>query len=244
MNIISLLNDIIVGIFGMILSAAFCDICWTGKKKWLMAGSMAMLLIIQGLVYFLSTPAMVRFFYPVITHVPLVLILCVFTKQRLWAVFAVLTAYLCCQIRRWLALLIVAVCSGGPIMQDITELLVTIPLLFVLLKGVAPSVRSISHSSSWVQSQFVLIPAIYYVFDYITQIYTDLLLKGNPVIAEFMSFVCCMAYIFFMLRFSQEKWMRSQLEQIQDSLNLQISQAVREIELLRNSQEKDKSISS
>ena len=90
------------------------------------------------------------------------------------------------------------------------------------------------------QSQFCLIPAVYYIFDYATQIYTDLLVKGNPVVAEFMSFVCSIAYLVFILRSSEEKWIRNQLELTQDSLNLQISQAVREIEALRNSQEKTK----
>ena len=55
-----------------------------------------------------------------------------------------------------------------------------------------------------------------------------------------MSFVCSAAYLVFVLRSSEEKWIRSQLEQTQDTLNLQISQAVREIDTLRESQQKTK----
>ena len=238
MNTISLLNNIAVGIFGMILSASFCDIVWTRKKKLLLIGSMAGLLLLQGIVYSLGGSMAVRHLYPVITHLPLALILLIFTKQRLWTVVSVLTAYLCCQLRRWLALLIAAVFGGEAIMQCIAELAITIPLLLFLIKYISPAVRSISNNTTWVQSQFCLIPAVYYVFDYGTQIYTDLLVKGNPVVAEFMSFVCSAAYLVFVLRSSQEKWTRSQLEQTQDRLNLQISQAVREIETLRSSQEK------
>ena len=49
MNILHLINLTSVGIFGMILSAAFCDIHWTKKKIVCMAASMAVLLLFQGL---------------------------------------------------------------------------------------------------------------------------------------------------------------------------------------------------
>ena len=238
MNLISLLNGIAVAVFGMILSASFCDIDWNRKKRMLMTGSMAGLLLIQGIIYFCVETEMVRLLYPVITHLPLMIILYLFTRQQLWATGSVLTAYLCCQVRRWLALLVTAILGGDAVMQAITEAIITIPLLLLLMKYISPAVRSISYSTTWVQSQFCMIPTVYYIFDYATQIYTDLMLKGAPVVEEFMSFVCCIAYLIFILRSSEEKWIRSQLELTQDSLNLQIAQSVREIETLRESQEK------
>ena len=240
MYLISLLNGFVVAVFGMILSASFGDICWNRKKQFVMLGSMAGLLMVQGIIVYFMETEMVRFLYPVITHLPLILILLVLTKKRLWSVVSVFTAYLCCQVRRWLALFITAILSGNAMMQEISELIITIPLLFLLLKYISPAVRSISYSNTWVQSQFCLIPAVYYIFDYATHIYTDLMVKGTPVVAEFMSFVCSAAYLVFVLRTSEEKWMRSQLEQAQDSLNLQISQAVREIGAMRESQQKTK----
>lgn len=240
MEIISLLNGTAVAIFGMILSASFCDIVWNRKKKIAMAGSMAGLLALQGIIVYFMEIGAVELLYPVITHLPLMLILFLFTRQRLWAAGAVLTAYLCCQVRRWLALFVTAVLGGDVMMQEVLELIITIPLLLILLKYVSPAVRSISYSTAWVQSQFGLIPAVYYVFDYMTQIYTNILPVGTPVVAEFMSFVCSIAYLVFILRSSEEKWIRNQLELTQDSLNLQITQSVREIETLRKSQEKTK----
>ena len=238
MNIIALLNGTAVAVFGMILSGSFCDIAWNRKKQIIIVGSMAGLLAVQGIViYFMETEA-VRVFYPVITHLPLMIILYLFTKQQLWATASVLTAYLCCQIRRWLALLVTAILGGDAVIQEITELMITIPLLLLLLKYISPAVRTISYNTKWMQSQFCLIPAVYYLFDYATQIYTDLMTEGTPVVAEFMSFVCCIAYLVFILRSSEEKWLRNQLELTQDSLNLQITQAVREIDTLRESQEK------
>lgn len=238
MYLISLLNGFAVAVFGMILSASFCDVAWNRKRRIAMIGSMAGLLAIQGIIiYFLETE-MVRLLYPVITHLPLMLILVVLTKKKLWSVVSVFTAYLCCQVRRWVALLITAMLCGDSVVQCVSELLITIPLLLFLLKYISPAVRSISYSNTWMQSQFCLIPAVYYIFDYATHIYTDMMVEATPVVAEFMSFVCSTAYLVFILRTSEEKLIRSQLEQIQDSLNLQVSQAVREIGAMRMSQEK------
>ena len=81
-----------------------------------------------------------------------------------------------------------------------------------------------------------MIPALGYGFDYLTRVYTDLLSEGIPAAVEFMPFVCCIAYLVFVLRTSEEERKKNELEQMQSCLNLQISQAVREIEALRESQ--------
>lgn len=238
MNCIHLANLISVGIFGMILSAAFCDILWTRPKKLFLVGSMAVILIFQGIIYLWIDSNIVEIIYPIITHLPLVIVLCTIGKKYLWSAISVLTAYLCCQVRRWLALLIVAISSGSPVMQDIAELVLTLPILLFLLRFIAPSVRSVSHYPASIQIQFGLVPALYYGFDYLTRIYTNLLLDGALVAVEFMPFVCSVAYLIFVVHASEAGQIRSQLEQTQDILNLQIEQAVREIEALRASQEK------
>lgn len=238
MKIIYLLNFTAVAVFGMGLSAAFCDILWTQKKCLIMVVSMAVILMFQGVLYFESGASVTGYLYPMITHLPLAVVLCILNKRCLWPVISVLTAYLCCQLRRWIALFVVAVCSGGPMMQNLVELVVTLPLLLLLLRFIAPSVRSLSHCPVSLQCQFGLVPALYYGFDYATRIYTKLLVNGNMVALEFMPFVCSVAYLMFVFRTSAEAWIRNQLEETQKSLNLQVVQAVREIDALRESQQK------
>ena len=236
MSSIHLLSLTSVGVFGMILAAAFCDIHWTLAKRLAMLGGMAAILIFQGTFYFFIDTDLVELIYPFITHFPLTALLCVLNKKYFWPMISVFTAYLCCQLRRWLALLIEAEFSGGSAMQDAAELAVTLPLLFILIKFVAPSVRSVSNYAFLVQCQFGLMPAIYYGFAYLTRIYTDMFWKGDLVAVEFMPFVCCAAYLCFVVRSSEERRIRSRLEQVQDSLYLQVAQAVREMEALRESQ--------
>lgn len=238
MSGISLINLISVGVFGMILSASFCDIRWTQNRRLVIAGSMALILLFQGIVYFAIDPNIVERIYPLITHLPLAAVLCVLNGKCLWSTVSVLTAYLFCQIRRWLALLAATVFAGASGMQDVAELVITVPLLLFLLRFIAPSVRSISHYTTLMQFQFGLVPALYYGFDYLTRIYTNLLLEGGLLTLEFMPFVCSVAYLVFVSYTSREVRARTRLEQTQDSLNLQIAQAVREIEALRESQKK------
>lgn len=238
MGNIYILNLVSVGLFGMILSAAYCDIQWTKAKALVMAGSMAGIFMLQGIVYFWIDPNIVEYLYPIITHLPLTIVLCILSKKWLWPTLSVLVAYLCCQTRRWLALLIVTLFSGDAAMQDMAELAVTLPILLILLRYTAPSVRSFSRYSMAAQLQFGLVPALYYGFDYLTRIYTNLLLKGVLVAVEFMPFVCSVAYIVFVVRASSEGRIRNHLEQTQEILNLQVAQAIREIKALRESQQK------
>lgn len=232
---IDLCNSAAVGIFGIVLSAAFCGIEWTrSRKRWMFCGVVGIYLL-QGVAYIGVDPSFGRFLYPLHTHLPLTVLLCVLSGRRLWPVVSVLTAYLYCQLRRWLALAAVAILGGDITMQYAVELFVTLPLLLLLLKT-APAVRTVSRYSTAVQLQFGLIPAAYYLFDYITRVYSNLLSSGSAVVLEFMPIVCYGAYLIFVFHLSEEHRSRTQMEQRQSSLNLQIGQSMREIEMLRESQ--------
>lgn len=236
-NGVTLLNDAAVGVYGMILSAAFCGITWTKGKKWVYGLSMAAILLAQAAVYGMTTDLqLLKLLYPLVTHMPLVLVLAIIERKLLWPTISVLTAYLCCQLRRWLALLLTALMSGGAEVQTAAELALTLPLLLGLLYFVAPAVRTIAGYKPAMQVRFGLIPAVGYLFDYLTRIYTDLLAQGTPAAVEFMPFVCCVAYLAFVLRSSAENETRLRLEQTQENLHLQVTQATREIASLRESE--------
>lgn len=233
---ISLLNNVSVSFFGSILSASFCDALDTRKKRCIFVCSMMILPLLQGLIYFLWGAEFMQEIYPLAVHLPLLFLLYILTGRFLWPFFSILTAYLCCQLRRWIALFAVAVLSGGQPMQDLFELLLTLPLLLFLLHDATPLVRQLSDYPVKTQCQFGSIPVVYYVFDYITTVYTDLLSSGDPVVVEFMPFVCCAAYLVFLLYNSVKERTQNQLKQAQKSLGIQLNQAVREIDALRESQ--------
>lgn len=232
----SSLNGFAVSVFGSILSASFCNVLVTRRNHCIFWGGMVLLMLVQGWAYIWGGAEFFRNIYPLVMHLPLVLLLYILSRRLLWSIVSVLTAYLCCQLRRWIALLAMAVFSGESLMQDVVELIVTIPLLLLLLRFAAPAVRQLSGNPARTQLKFGVIPALYYGFDYLTRVYTNLLQSGNPAAAEFMPFVCCMAYLVFILYHSNKRQMEIQLQQVQKSLNLQLKQAVREIDALRESQ--------
>ena len=198
---------------------------------------MAAILLAQAAVYGMTTDLqLLKLLYPLVTHMPLVLVLAIIQRKLLWPTISVLTAYLCCQLRRWLALLLTALMSGGAEVQTAAELALTLPLLLGLLYFVAPAVRTIAGYKPAMQVRFGLIPAVGYLFDYLTRIYTDLLAQGTPAAVEFIPFVCCVAYLAFVLRSSAENETRLRLEQTQENLHLQVTQATREIASLRESE--------
>ena len=163
------------------------------------------MLALQGVVSLRWGTGLARYLYPLITHLPLWLLLAAMTRRVLWPLVSVLTAYLCCQLRRWAALLVIALFpAGGTVLQDATELIVTLPILLVLIRWIAPSVRALSRSPLLLQLQFGMIPLLSYLFDYFTRIYTDLLSSGNQAAVEFMPFVCSLAYLGFCLLYTSD----------------------------------------
>ena len=218
-GIVMLLNNLSVGIFGGVLSAAFCNTLSSRRGRLSVAAGLAVLLAAQGYIY----------------RILGWLLLCALTRRRLWSVISVLMAYLCCQLRYWLGLLCAVILGGSGLTQE-AALAVTLPLLLFLLRFVAPTVRSFEDRPPGVQWRIGLILAIYYVFDYLVTVYTDLLYRGIPAVLEFMPFVCCAAYLVFLLKASAQERERLLMEQVQNSLNIQVSQTLREISALRESQ--------
>ena len=143
-----------------------------------------------------------------------------------------------CRGARWAALAVALFLPQHPLVQPVAELLFTLPLLLLFIRFLAPSMRQLSHYPASVQCQFGIVPLVSYLFDYITHVYTSLLSEANPAAVEFMFFVCCAAFLCSILRASRVERQRIQMEQLQTSLNLQVTQAMREIEALRLSQQR------
>lgn len=101
--------------------------------------------------------------YPLTTHLPLAIILSVLSGKWLWPTISVLAAYLCCQLRRWVALLVIAMVPGIDWLQPAVEMVVTLPLLAVLLRYVAPAARSFARYPRSMQLLFGVVPLAGYL---------------------------------------------------------------------------------
>ena len=108
MNVLTVPNGIVVALFGIVLSASFCDICWTKRNRIVLAVGTAAILLLQGAITFGASWDAMQELYPFTTHLPLAAVLGVLSGDWLWPTISVFAAYLCCQLRRWAALLVVA----------------------------------------------------------------------------------------------------------------------------------------
>ena len=114
MNVLTVPNGIVVALFGIVLSASFCDICWTKRNRIVLVAGTAVILLLQGAITFGASWDAMQELYPFTTHLPLAAVLGVLSGDWLWPTISVFAAYLCCQLRRWAALLVVALMPTPP----------------------------------------------------------------------------------------------------------------------------------
>ena len=174
--------------------------------------------------------------YPLITHLPIILTLCIVYKKRFsTAISAVTTAYLFCQPSKWLNLLFVSI-SGN---ESVGRFVAIIVFIFM---GVL-SIYCLSNCLSEIYTKkntkdifiFSIVPIVYYFFDYLVNIYNDFWFKNNIIIIEFLPFFLCVIYIIFILTYYQEYEKKIESIQREKIVNITVQQQTREIEAIKDS---------
>ena len=163
MNALTVPNGVAVALFGIALSAAFCDIHWTKKNRIILAVGSAAMLLMQALLLIRIAGRRCRRRIRLSPICRLPSILSVLSGKWLWPTISVLAAYLCCQLRRWVALLVIAMVPGIDWLQPAVEIVVTLPLLAVLLRYVAPAARSFARYPRSMQLLFGVVPLAGYL---------------------------------------------------------------------------------
>jgi sensor histidine kinase regulating citrate/malate metabolism len=81
-----------------------------------------------------------------------------------------------------------------------------------------------------------IIPLCYYIFDYVSTVYTNLLFSGNEAVVQFMPSISCILYLIFILYYHQELAQQEQRQHQMDLLHLQLEHATNILEQMRNNQ--------
>lgn len=236
MKFLPLVEYLFVSTFGVMLSAAYCNKLSSRKNRIIVAIALVVLLLENFLGYSLFGYDIWRKVYPFALHIPLVVLLSCMTQKISWSVISVATGYLCCQFRHWLGLFVSFFFHGSNFVFIWTKLIITFPLLIFLMVYVAPVVRSYQRKSIVLQWVYGGVPVFYYLFDYFFVVYTNLLYYGTPVVAEFMPFICCSLYLIFIFLISAEEKRTNQMKKNATILEMTVTQSLREIEVLRESQ--------
>lgn len=237
-TMISLLNYGLILIFGVLLTMYFAGVDSTQKNRLTTLLFMILMLVIQSISWASLGPEATRRIYPLITHLPLVVFVTLLHKKN-WLVsfICVLSAYLCCQAPHWLAATALNLFDSRTAYHIINSLAI-FPVLYLLKKYVAASVNQLMNSSKRSLLLFGIVPLMYYVFDYATTVYTDLLYRGVEVVVQFMPLLVSMFYFVFSILYYKEMQRRSNAENESMLMTIQINQAKRELDALSEAQEK------
>lgn len=235
--VISLIRYGMVALFGIFLSAGFSgvDLQKGTVRKLLFFAAAA--LALQGFCFWYFGLKITMWIYPLILHIPLILFLSAGCK-RSWscATVGVFLAYLCCQIPRWIASVTYLFSDIG-LFHDLVYLFAVTATYILLHRYAAKPIRKImaySPNSVWCLG---LLPMLYYVFDYVTTVYTEVLYSGNPYVVQIMPSVMAIGYILFVLIYQSRLEAQETAQQEQYLLSLQLRRSKAEYDALRQVQE-------
>ena len=224
---------VLVLIYGLALSA---DISTGGhvsrQQKCLLTLLCLLFLLVQGLGLVLLGERTVKQLYPLVTHVPLVLILILFMKKSVGvAIVSTCTAYLCCQPPRWGRIAVEALTQSTLAAELVYILLM--PVMYYLLRRffVAAAYNTMTSSTATLLL-FGSLPVTYYIFDYATTVYSDALYSNVLIISEFLPTVLVTFYILFLPAFYLETQKRAAAEMQRSMLTMELEQSQLEMDAL------------
>lgn len=224
---------VLVLIYGLALSA---DLSTGGhvsrQQKYLLTLLCLLFLLVLGLGLVLLGERTVKQLYPLVIHVPLVLILILFMKKSVGvAIVSTCTAYLCCQPPRWGRIAVEALTQSMLAAELVYILLM--PVMYYLLRRffVAAAYNTMT-SSTAVLLLFGSLPVTYYIFDYATTIYSDALYSGIQALNEFLPTVLITFYVLFLPAFHLQSQRRADAEMQRSMLEAELEQSQSEMDSL------------
>jgi len=234
LDILKILNDCLVLIYGIYLSVEIVGGMQNDRQERLIFALCPVFLLIQGFAWLIFGTQAVRQAYPLLVHAPLALILIFVLKKRVSMVLvSVSTAYLLCQLPRWVKLMVSAV-TGSPVVGEIAYMLCIAPVFFLLRHYFAPAAHSAMTYSGRSLLLFGSLPAVYYIFDYVTVVYSDVIRGAAEILAEFLPTALILFYVLFLTSYHVQMQKRTQLELQSSMLEAQLKQAKTEMDGLRH----------
>ncbi|WP_395547465.1 MULTISPECIES: sensor histidine kinase [unclassified Lacrimispora] len=236
-TVIGLLRFGVSLVFGITVTVLFGGIEPTKKNRFTTGLLCVIFLFVQTASWWLLGLDMTSKLYPLIIHLPLIVIFSLYYK-RPWLISAVsvLSGYLCCQAPRWFGFLAGAALDSR--LADHVFYVGAIVLFYYFLKKyVAASVRHLMEVST--KSCLFLggVPLFYYLFDYTTAIYTNVLYSGTEWAVQFMPSTISVFYFVFVILYYAETQKQASLQREKDMLDAQFRLAQTEFASLRQLQQ-------
>ena len=191
----------LVLIYGLFLSVSIAGGCTEKRDKKLVALLCPVFLVLQSLFALTLGTDKTMQLYPLIVHLPLVLILTLALKKPLGvAVVSTCTAYLCCQPLRWGKNAVEAL-TGSMLAADIAYIVLLVGVFWLCERFLVKAAYATMTYSRWTLLLFGSLPVTYYIFDYATTVYSNALYSNVLIISEFLPTVLVTFYILFLPAF-------------------------------------------
>jgi len=235
-TVLGIVNFSVILFFGIFVSAEFLGIEHSRKNNIIIFVFGAALYGLQLICYIYFGMNYAERLYPLITHLPLLFLFTLYFKQKiLSSLFAIMSAYLYCQLSKWFGVLASSVSHEIWVMYAV-RIIITIPIVYIIIKYASKSMYIILSKSRKPILIFGIIPVTYYLFDYVSTVYTNLLYSGSQVFFEFLPFIMCIAYLVFSLIYFKEYEEKCEAEQHNMLIDIQTAQSIKEIQEIKRSE--------
>lgn len=175
-------------LFGVFASAALCGVEINRRH----ALELIAVDVLTGTAFALANvfggELFARQVYPLVVHLPLVIYLCArYRLSPLLVMLGVTSAYLSCQFSNWMGIAALAAC-GSQIAYYATRIITTVAVFALLLHWAGDIGPRLAVKSPTELEILLILPLVYYIFDYATNVYTTLFHSGSVVTVEFLAF--------------------------------------------------------
>mgnify|MGYP001027865666 CR=1 FL=1 len=223
-------------LFGIFVSTLFLDIKINKKNILIIFGFFYIDLALQAIFYFSKNISSVISLYPIITHLPLFLFFIFIFKKRIFpTLIAIASAYLCCQISNWTTIFVSSFINGTA--DIIYSLSLFLSFGFIVKFVYLPISQLLKKQSSELIS-FGIIPIFYYIFDYVSTVYTQLLYVGNRITVEFTPFLLCICYFVFCTVYFKQYEEKQHIETNNKLMYMKQTQVEKEMTLMEENEKK------
>lgn len=190
----------------------------------------ACMLLVEAAVYKIIDLDGMLATYPFHTHLLLVIILFVLYKIRfLNAILYVMLAYMSCQIPAWLSKVFALFFRADSLVEVIAYTVLVVITAVLILNTVDDSAKELLSGNVFSDWAFSLVPITYYIFDYVTTIWTDLLYSGEYYVTQFMPFLLCLGYLVVLVAYQRQQKIKKQ--NYEEKLLLESNIAIMENEM-------------
>ena len=241
LNVLSVIHNATTLFFGVYVSAAFLGVRM--KRKNII--SLLLFSVTVGIFYVLSYLLFgvdgTEKIYPFIIHLPLAIFLSLrFGYRPAPSALSVLTGYLCCQISNWAGLAALNITDSEEIYYGV-RIAVTTFVFVILIRYISDATAALLQKPTKAILILGLMPFVYYLFDYVTGVYTSLLYSGVEGVVEFLGFMLCIFYLLFISLYFKQYEEKLEAEQKNRLMELKRQQYEKELCAIRRS-ERDISI--